>query len=73
MKNTLLIIEVIIALLLIGLILLQSGDAGDLSGVWQGGGETYSSKRGVEKIIFISTIVAATLFGLLAIIILFVL
>lgn len=70
MKNVLLIAEVIISIVLIALILLQAGDAGGLSGVWQGGGETYSSKRGLEKIVFGATIVAAILFGLIAIIIL---
>lgn len=69
MKNALLIIEVIVSIILIALILLQAGDAGGLAGVWQGGGETYSSKRGVEKIVFGATITTAVSFGLLAIII----
>ena len=69
MSNILLIFEIIIAILLIFLILIQSGDAG-LSGVWSGGGETYHSKRGVEKIVFIATIVSAVLFVGIALIIL---
>ena len=70
MINFLIILEIIVAALLVVLVLIQSGDAG-LAGVWTGGGETYHSKRGVEKIVFIATIVAAALFSFIAATILF--
>ena len=69
MNNILLVLEIIVSVILILLVLIQAGDAG-LSGVWTGGGETYHSKRGVEKIVFVSTIISAVLFGVLAIAIL---
>lgn len=69
MNTFLLVFEVIVAVALILLVLIQSGDAG-LTGIWSGGGETYHSKRGVEKIVFIATIVCAALFTLLAVLIL---
>ena len=66
MKQAVLIIQIIISLLLVGLILIQSKGKG-LSFDFGGLGETYSSKRGVEKIVFIATIVLAGLFLLGAI------
>lgn len=61
MKNTLLIIQLIISLILISLILLQVKGVG-LGRAWGGGGEFYKSRRGVEKIIFQLTIFIAFLF-----------
>ena len=71
MINFLTILEIIVSILLVILVLIQAGDAG-LSGVWSGGGETYHSKRGAEKIVFIATIVCASLFILIAAAILFI-
>ena len=70
MTTALIIIEMIVSAILVGLILIQSGDAG-IGGVWSGGGETYHAKRGVEKVVFIVTIIAAVIFILNAIAILF--
>lgn len=58
--------QLIIALVLIVLILLQERSSG-LSGVF-GGGESsfYQTRRGLEKIIFISTIVLITAFVILS-------
>lgn len=69
MADTLLIIEIVVSVILIALILIQSGDAG-LAGVWTGGGETFHAKRGVEKIVFVATIVSAVVFVGLALAIL---
>ena len=44
-------------------IILQARGTG-LGSVWGGGGETYRSKRGVEKILFIATIALAVIFFL---------
>lgn len=55
------IIQLILAVLLIAAILLQQRGTG-LSGAFGGEGGVYSTRRGIEKIIFGSTIVIAILF-----------
>ena len=55
------IVQIIIAALLMLAILLQNRGAG-LSGVFGGTGNIYRTKRGVEKKLFIATIVLAVLF-----------
>lgn len=60
MKQVIFISQIVIASFLIALILIQTKGTG-LSSAW-GGGEFYRSKRGVEKILFIATIVMAALF-----------
>jgi len=55
-----LIIHIIISVGLISLILLQSSKGG--LGSAFGGGETYRTKRGAERVIFVSTIIFAALF-----------
>ena len=59
------IAQLIISLLLVGSILMQQRGGG-LSGVFGGDGSVYRTRRGVEKGIFIATIVLATLFFLTA-------
>ncbi len=56
------LLEIIVAVLLIILILLQERSSG-LSGIL-GGGEagSYQTRRGLEKLIFYSTIVLAVIF-----------
>jgi len=58
--------QIVVAVLLMTAILLQSRGAG-LSGVFGGGGSIYRTKRGIEKTLFISTIVLAVLFFAIAI------
>ena len=55
------IIQIVVAVLLMASILLQSRGAG-LSGVFGGSSGVYRTKRGIEKSLFISTIVLAALF-----------
>ncbi|MEA2056440.1 MAG: preprotein translocase subunit SecG [Patescibacteria group bacterium] len=55
------ITQIIISVLIIALILLQAQGSG-LGNTWSGGGETYHTKRGVEKVTYYSTIVLITLF-----------
>ena len=55
------IVEIILALLLIGLILLQVKGTG-LGSTFGGDLSFYGTKRGAERILFIATIVIAFLF-----------
>ncbi len=64
MKHVLLIVQLVSAVALIGLILLQSSKGG-LSG--SVGGEPYRTKRGAEKIVFKLTIGTAFLFFIISI------
>lgn len=66
----LIILQVVIAVLLILAILLQSRGSG-LSGAFGGGGEFYQSRRSIERILVIATVILAVLFGVLSIILLF--
>lgn len=59
------ITQIIVSLLLIISILMQQRGGG-LSTVFGGDGSVYRTRRGVEKIIFIATIVLAVLFFLTA-------
>jgi len=62
MKNILIAIEVVVAILLIGSILLQVKGTG-LGSSFGGGGEFYQSKRGVEKIVLYATVALSVLFA----------
>ena len=64
------IIQFILAILLIVAILLQQKGTG-LGGVFGGSSNIYSTKRGVDKILFYATVVIAVLFFILAIVRLF--
>lgn len=63
------VLVAVTAVLLITVILLQA-QGGGLSGTFGGGGEFYRSKRSVEKLLIWMTIVLATLFAVLSIILL---
>jgi len=63
------IIEVIIAALLIGAILIQSQGTG-LSSAFGGGGEFYRSKRSVEKLLVYATVFLAFAFAIVSILLL---
>ena len=64
MKN-LQIVQIIIAILLMLAVLLQNRGVG-LSGVFGGSGNIYRTKRGIEKKLFILTIILAVLFFLIS-------
>ncbi len=55
------IIQLILAILMIVAILMQN-KGGGLSGIFGGGGNVYMTKRGIEKKLFVATIVLAVLF-----------
>lgn len=60
------ITQIILSVLLVVLILLQAQGTG-LGSNWTGGGETYHTRKGVERIVFVATIVGVFLFILLSI------
>jgi preprotein translocase subunit SecG len=66
--NIVRIIQIIISAILVGLILIQQRGSG-LSSIFGGGlgGEFYGTRRGLEKIVFILTIIFSVLFVLSAI------
>lgn len=59
------IAQIIVSILLVVVILLQERSSG-LSGVFGGNSEFYHTRRGLEKIIFWSTIVLAVAFAALS-------
>ena len=61
MKSFLTIFQVVVAALLILTILSQEKGVG-LSGTFGGGGELYRSKRGIDRFLFILTVVLSVLF-----------
>ena len=63
--------QVVAAILLMTAILLQNRGAG-LGGIFGGGGGVYLTKRGLEKKLYIATIVLAIIFFLLSLSVFFV-
>ncbi len=61
MRNLLFGFQIVISVLLIGAILLQQ-KGGGLGSAFGGDGQVYRSRRGIEKILFIVTIILAVLF-----------
>lgn len=59
--NLLDIAQIVISLLLMGGILLQQRGGG-LSGVFGGESSVYATRRGIEKNVFVATIILAILF-----------
>ena len=66
MKTVLLVVQIILSVLLIGSILLQAQGSG-LGASWGGGGESYHTKRGIERVLFGFTIIGIILFVILGI------
>lgn len=63
MQTPLLVVQSILSVLIIIAILLQSSGAG-FGATWSGGGETFHTRRGLEKVLFYATIVMTVLFAL---------
>lgn len=66
MKTFLLAVQLIVAVALIGLILMQTSKGGLQTQM--GGADFYRTKRGAEKIVFTLTIICASIFFLVTII-----
>lgn len=65
MQKAFAITQIIISILLVVFILLQAQGTG-LGTTWGGGGETYHTRKGVEKIVFIATVTGIILFVFLS-------
>lgn len=57
----LIIVQTVLGVLLITFIIIQARGAG-LGTIWGGAGESYGTRRGVEKLLFRATIVVTLLF-----------
>ena len=64
-RNILLIINIIVSIAITVLILIQ-GRGGGLGGAWGGGGETFHTRRGIDKITLRVTIVLIVIFFLVS-------
>lgn len=67
MNSVFIIVQILVSVGLIGAILLQAQGTG-LGSSWGGGGETYRSKRGVEKILLFITIILTILFLIISVV-----
>lgn len=67
----LIVVQIIIALLLVVCVALQMQGSG-LSTAFGGSGEFYRSKRSVERILYIATIVLAALFAGISLLLLYI-
>ena len=67
MKQILMIVQIVLAVLLVVVILLQHRGT-SLGGAFGGEGAVYRSRRGAEKFLFYLTIILAVLFAILSII-----
>lgn len=70
MKTVFIIVYAIVAVSVITLILLQ-GRGGGLGSAWGGGGESFNTRRGIEKFTFSLTIALVAVFLLLSVVYLF--
>ncbi len=69
MHTTLLVIQIILSIALISCIVLQPQGAG-LGTAFAGSGESYHTRRGVEKVVFVTSIVLTVLFAVNAVVLL---
>lgn len=67
MKEILLIINIILSVLIVIAILFQGGGAG-LGSAWGGGGETFQTRRGIEKWTLRLTAILIVLFFLVSLV-----
>ncbi|OGH24921.1 MAG: preprotein translocase subunit SecG [Candidatus Levybacteria bacterium RIFCSPLOWO2_01_FULL_39_24] len=63
------VIAIVVAVLLIGVIMLQMQGTG-LSSSFGGGGEFYRSRQSIDKLLIWVTVILTTIFGILSIILL---
>tara|TARA_Y100000310_G_scaffold344926_1_gene460555 strand:+ start:1663 stop:1920 length:258 start_codon:yes stop_codon:yes gene_type:complete len=66
MESLITFLQIVVSIVLITLILIQERSSGAGGAFGGGGGGLYQSRRGLEKVVFISTIVLVILFAGLA-------
>lgn len=71
MKNILLVVNIILSVVIVVFILIQGKGAG-LGSAWGGGGEMFTTRRGVEKVILWATTIAILVFFIISLVNLFV-
>lgn len=71
MKNLLLVVNIILSIVIVVFILVQGKGAG-LGSAWGGGGEMFTTRRGVEKVILWLTTIAIVVFFAVSLVNLFV-
>ncbi len=71
MKNLLLIINILLSIVIVVFILIQGKGAG-LGSAWGGGGEMFTTRRGIEKVILWATTIAIVIFFAVSLVNLFV-
>ncbi|OGK53191.1 preprotein translocase subunit SecG [Candidatus Roizmanbacteria bacterium RIFCSPLOWO2_01_FULL_44_13] len=71
MKNLLLIINIVLSIIIVVFILIQGKGAG-LGSAWGGGGEMFTTRRGVEKAILWATTITIVVFFIVSLVNLFV-
>jgi preprotein translocase subunit SecG len=59
--SILLTIQIVVSIFLIGAVLLQAQGSG-LGTTWGGGGESFHTRRGVERVLFTATILLIAVF-----------
>lgn len=71
MQNILLVVNIILSILIVIFILIQ-GRGGGLGSAWGGGGETFHTRRGIEKVTIRITVLLIAVFFILSAVNLFI-
>lgn len=71
MQNVLLVANIILSILIVFFILIQ-GRGGGLGSAWGGGGETFHTRRGIEKVTIRVTVILIAMFFVLSAVNLFI-
>ena len=71
MRSYLTIFQIVVSVLLVAVILMQEKGVG-LSATFGGGGEFFKSKRGIDRVLFMGTIILSVLFILTSLAFIFV-
>jgi len=70
MKDILLVVNIVLSILIVILILIQ-GRGGGLGSAWGGGGETFQTRRGIEKATLRLAVILIVIFLIVSIVNLF--
>lgn len=65
MQNVLLVVNILLSILIVIFILIQ-GRGGGMGSAWGGGGETFHTRRGIEKVTIRVTVILIAVFFVLS-------